>query len=123
MLPKLVYSKVVQALKKMKEHWDLDRVENPNMAPYEIDIPLRAKIETAMREGGMHLPRDAKERTVEGTFDYLRSKGLIVRSPYGGHFFPLPPGAVIPTKEQLMKRINADIDRKFFGKPVDFTDD
>lgn len=123
MLPKLVYSKVVQSLKKMKVHWDQDRVDNPNMAPYEIDMSLKAHIETALREGKIGLSRTEKEVVINETIDYLRDKGMIVRSPYGGHIFPLPPGAVIPTKEEMIKRTQREIDQKFFGKPKDFTDE
>lgn len=116
MLPKLVYSKVLQSLRKMKIAWDQDRVDNPQLAPYEIDISLKMHIEAAMREGKMNMSIADREVVVIETIDYLRSKGLIVKSPYGGHIFPLPDGVSIPTKEEMVKRAKEEVDRAFFGK-------
>ena len=122
MLPKLVYSKIVQSLKKMKVNWDQDRIDNPKTVPYEIDMSLRSAIERHIRERHMHLSRQDMQRVVDETVEYLFNKGLIVKRPYGGHFFSLPEDTVLPTKEELVKQLNAAAD-KFFGKPKDFTDD
>lgn len=123
MLPKQVYSKIVQSLRDLKKSWDQDRVENPNQVPYEIDMSLRAAIERHVREGRVNCyGRQDMAILVDQTIEYLAAKGLIVKSPYGGHMFQVPVGTVLPTKEQFIKQTEAKLDR-FFGKPKDFTDD
>ena len=119
-LPKLTYSKVIQSLKKLQQHWEQDRKENP--VPYEIDTSLRRAIETAMRETNVTGPNQYKQNMVDETIEYLYHKGIIIKSPYGGHYFPLPPGTQLPTKEQLIKATTDKINQQFFGKPKDFTD-
>lgn len=111
MLPKLVYSKVIQSLKKMEINWKQDRIDNPKMAPYEIDSSLVMSIENAMREGHMGMNLQDKKRVVQETFEYLVNKGLIVKSPYGGHIFPLPEGTIIPTKNELIRQIEYSLRR------------
>ena len=129
MLPKPVYSKIVQALKKMRVAWEADRAEDPNRAPYEIDIQLKSIIEREMREGRMSMNNATRDQHVQETFEYLVKQKLITGSPYGGHFFPLPEGTTIPTKEEVVAQIKKTIGRQnrttydpFFGKPQDFND-
>jgi hypothetical protein len=129
MLPKPVYSKIVQALKKMRVAWEADRAEDPNRAPYEIDSQLKMTIEREMREGRMSMDNTTRDQKIQETFAYLEKQGLITKSPYGGHFFPLPKDTVIPTKEELIAQTKKTIGRQnrttydpFFGKPQDFND-
>ena len=129
MLPKQVYSKIIQALKKMKTAWEADRAEDPNRAPYEIDIQLKMTIEREIREGRMSMNNADRDQQINETIAYLENKGLITKSPYGGHFFPLPDGTTIPTKEELIAQTKKTLGRQnrttydpFFGKPQDFND-
>lgn len=123
MLPKPVYSKIIQELKKIKAAWDEDRAEDPKRAPYEIDSQLISTIEREMREGHVSLSIQAKKEKVNETLAYLEKQGLITKSPYGGYFFQLPQGTIIPTKDELIKATQRRIDQTFFGKPKDFTDE
>ena len=101
MLPKLVYSKVMQDLKRIRKNWDEDRAENPTRVPYEIDSELRYSIENAMREGGMRRDPEA----VQDTIEYLIGKKIVVGSPYGGIMFPLPEDAPpLPTRKDLIEQ-------------------
>lgn len=104
MLPKNVYSKVIQSLKKMKTDWDEDRKENPSTVPYEIDSQLTMSIENHMREGHVHCSRQERDRLVKETFEYLCSRNMIVKSPYGGHMFPIPKDMALPTREELIEQ-------------------
>lgn len=107
MLPKKAYSKVIQGLKKIKADWDEDRRENPNIAPYEIDSQLRGLIARSAREehANVHGNKDM-EILCDQTIKYLVSKGILVGSPYGGVFFPLPEDhAPLPSKEELVKDV------------------
>lgn len=105
-LPKRIYSNVIQGLKKMHKSWLEDRAENPHVVPYEIDSCLKMLIERCMNEGRMVTHgRENRERIVLATMSYLVEKGLIVKSPYGGHFFPLPDDTVLPSKEQLISNV------------------
>lgn len=122
MLPKLVYSKVLQSLTKIRKNWDEDRKENPTQVPYEIDSELKMAIERQIREGKVNCNKRDMEILTSKTIDYLASKGLIIKSPYGGHMFPLPAGVELPTKEAFIKQTKAHLDT-FFGKPKDFTDE
>jgi len=107
MLPKNVYSKVLQGLNHIRKQWDEDRAEDPKRVPYEIDMQLRLLIERCMREGKVR----RSEEFIRWTVDYLVEKGLIVRSPYGGHMFPLPPDAEpLPSKEEFIKQLESKID-------------
>jgi len=108
----------------MKQAWDKDRIDHPETVPYEIDHSLKSNIERHVREGRVQYigGRSGMEVVVNETIEYLVTKGLIIKSPYGGHMFPLPTGIVLPTKEQFIKQTEAKLD-KFFGKPKDFTDD
>lgn len=109
MLPKKVYSKVLQSLRKIKERWEEDRQEDPRLVPYEIDLELRGCIEMHMREGHVNFGgRSNREAKIDETVSYLREKGLIFRGPYGGHFPVDVDEETIPTKEQLV----ADIKRR-----------
>jgi len=122
MIPRPVHSKIMQSLRKMKEAWDQDRIDNPSQVPYEIDMSLKASIERHVREGRVqHNGRQGMEALIQETYDYLLKKGNIIKSPYGGHMFPLPEGVTLPTKEQFIKQTEAKLD-KFFGKPKDFND-
>lgn len=106
MLPKAVYSKVIQGLRHIRKQWDEDRAEDPKRVPYEIDSQLRSMIERCIREG--HMRRSAG--LVDWTIDYLVEKGEIVRSPYGGHMFPLPPDAEpLPSKEEFIRQVESKI--------------
>jgi hypothetical protein len=105
MLPKIVYGKVMGSLKKMRTNWEQDRVENPNTVPYEIDISLRHSIETHMREGGVSVNRHVREQMIDEAFEYLVKQGTIVKSPYGGHMFPLPEGTTLPTREEFIETV------------------
>lgn len=109
MLPKRTFSLVMQQLKKIKKNWDEDRLENPNIAPYEITSQLKNAIEHAMRETSVSGSRTAKERAVDECIAYLINKGHIIGSPYGGVMFPLPEGQKLPSKEEMVK----DIQRRF----------
>ncbi len=121
-LPKLVYSKVIQSLKSLKQSWDEDRKENPTKVPYEIDTSLKGMIERHIREGKVYCNNRDMAVLVQWTVNYLLQKGTIVKSPYGGIYFPLPEGTVLPTKEEFTKQTMAKYD-SFFGKPKDFTDE
>jgi len=107
MLPKAVYSKVLQGLKHIRKQWDEDRAEDPKRVPYEIDSQLRSLIERCMREGKMRRSEDL----VQWTINYLVEKGHIVWSPYGGLMFPLPPDAEpLPSKEEFLRDVESRID-------------
>jgi len=80
MLPKPVYSKIIQALKKMKQAWDEDRAEDPKRAPYEIDSELKRTIEREMREGRVSMNNAARDQEIKETFAYLVKQGVIVGS-------------------------------------------
>lgn len=119
MLPKKAYSKVIQGLKHIKKQWDEDRAENPNIAPYEIDSQLRRLIARCAREerANVHGNKDM-EILCDKTIKYLVEKKILVGSPYGGVFFPLPEGhAPLPSKEQLIADTKKKMDdMDFFGK-------
>jgi hypothetical protein len=100
----------------MKIDWDADRIENPKAVPYEIDNQLKGLIERSVREEHMQIHgRHHMEEIVGNTVEYLIGAKVIVRSPYGGVFFPLPDDAVILTKEELIRETKAKLDT-FFGK-------
>lgn len=87
LLPKQAYSKLMQSIKRIKEHWNADRQENA--LPYDIDHSLKSAIdgcitEFRIRAGGL----EGRTRLIEGVICYLRDKGIIIKSPYGGHWFP-----------------------------------
>ena len=106
MLPKADYSKVIQGLRHIRKQWDEDRAEDPKRVPYEIDNQLRSLIERCMREGKMR----RSEGMVQWTIDYLVEKGQIVRSPYGGLMFPLPPDAEpLPSREEFLWDVESKI--------------
>lgn len=112
MLPKKTFSLVVQGLKRIEKSWLEDRIENPHIAPYEIDIELKMLIERVMRDTHVHGSRSEKENMVQGCIEYLLKTGKIVGSPYGGTMFKLPENhAEIPTKEQLIESVNKRIDK------------
>ena len=119
MLPKKAYSKVIQGLKHIKKQWDEDRAENPNIAPYEIDSQLRRLIARCAREehANVHGNKDM-EILCDKTIKYLVEKKILVGSPYGGVFFPLPEGhAPLPSKERLIADTKKKMDdMDFFGK-------
>jgi hypothetical protein len=119
MLPKKAYSKVIQGLKHIKKQWDEDRAENPNTTPYEIDSQLRSLIARCAREehANVHGNKDM-EILCDQTIKYLVSKKILVGSPYGGVFFPLPEDhAPLPSKEELIKDIKAKMTNDaFFSK-------
>lgn len=112
MLPRPVYNKVLASLKFIKKQWDEDREENPSSVPYDIDSSLRMAIERHMREGHVRYHGSShREQLIDGTVDYLREKGLIVRSPYGGHMFPLPDDHdPLPSKDELVEDIKKRLD-------------
>lgn len=106
MLPKATYSKIIQGLRHIRKQWDEDRAEDPKRVPYEIDSQLRAMIERRLREGHVR----CNESTVSWTIDYLAEKGEIVRSPYGGYMFPLPPDAEpLPSKEEFLRDVESKL--------------
>lgn len=129
MLPKPVYSKIIQALKKMRIAWEADRAEDPKRAPYEIDNQLKMTIEREMREGRMSMNNADRDQKIQETFSYLEKQGIITKSPYGGYMFKISDGTAIPTKEELIDQTKKTIGRQnrttydpFFGKPQDFND-
>lgn len=112
MLPKPVYSKIIQALKKMKTEWDEDRAEDPKRAPYEIDGQLRMTIEQEIRKGKVNCHGIQNTKIlIDQTIEYLLKQNIIAKSPYGGNFFPLPKDTVIPTKEELMIQVKNKLDQ------------
>ena len=87
LLPKQAYSKLMQKIKKIRENWNADRQENT--LPYDIDHSLKSAIsncitESRIRTGG----NEGRERLIADVIDHLASKGMIIKSPYGGHWFP-----------------------------------
>lgn len=111
MLPKLVFSKILQSLKKIENSVREDRKENPNATPLEIDSCLRMAIETEIRIGGVGRDRKTNEKMINETIEYLVSKKLIIKTGYGGHTIPLIEGEKpLPSKEEVIKQIEAQID-------------
>lgn len=118
MLPKRAFSKVQQALKKMRADWLEDRRENPNQVPYEIDSQLKRVIAGALREERVTGSRDYIDDLTADCFDYLVSKGQLIQSPYGGHMFPLPEDhAPLPSaKEHRQQVLKQMANQGFFGR-------
>ncbi len=46
LLPKQVYSKLIQGLRPIREAWEKDRLEDLNRPPYDIEYSLRRLIPT-----------------------------------------------------------------------------
>jgi len=108
MLPKTVYSKVIQGLRHIKKQWDDDRLEDPKRVPYEVDNQLRSMIERCMQEGKMQRSTVA----IQDTIDYLLEKKELMKSPYGGIMFPLPTDAEpLPSKEEFIKQTKQIMDQ------------
>jgi len=107
MLPKAVYSKVIQGLRKIKEDWEEDRVDNPESVHYEIDSELKRLIKHCILEGRVNCHGNMdREILTDQTIDYLIKKKILVGSSYGGVSFPLPEGhKKLPSKEEFIKEI------------------
>lgn len=103
MLPKIVYGKVLTSLKKMRTNWEQDRLDHPNTVPYEIDESLRYVIEKHLRDSGTRLDPHSRYQMISEAFDYLVKQNLIVKSPYGGHMFPMPEGTKLPTRQEIIE--------------------
>jgi hypothetical protein len=90
MLPRPVYNKVLQDLKRIKKSWDEDGAEDPNKTTYDISLELASSIEHAIKTGKVncHGQQDI-DILVDQTCKYLLKTGLIIRSPYGGYSFPI----------------------------------
>jgi len=97
--PKSVHSKIMQSLKHIKKQWDEDREENPHLVPSEITGQLNNAIRRHLSEARLGYNKDMLSEEIA----YLVKKGIIVESPYGGHFFPLDAGVVLPSKEDLIR--------------------
>lgn len=113
MLPKNIYSKVIQGLKPIKAAWDKDRQENPHLTPYEVTHQVKNLIERCITEGKMkHLGGViGRQNIVEETIEYLTDRGILMASPYGGEvMFPIDK-STIPTKEQVIQQAHKQMDQ------------
>jgi hypothetical protein len=106
MLPKRVYSKVVQRLKSMNEAWLLDRAEHPRQTPYEIDVEFRNFVERTLRDEKVYYRSNIeRDYAINELFSYLVKTGKIVKSSYGGHMFSLPKDHdPLPGPEEMRKQ-------------------
>ncbi len=109
-LPKKVFTALVGDLKRIKADWDQDRLEKPNLAPYEVDSQIASLIRHHMRE--IRASGDTRKDTliVEEFIAYMIKQGTLMKSPYGGTMFKIDV-ATIPAKEELVKQIHATIDK------------
>ena len=112
MLPKKVYSQVLQKLRHIKTQWDEDRIENPKRVPYEIDSQLRHLIDACITEGHVHCHGNKnREILIDQTVNYMVEKGILIGSPYGGVMFPLPVDAPpLPSEEELIAEIHRQLE-------------
>lgn len=110
LLPKQVYSKLIQGLRPIRESWEKDRLEDLSRPPYDIEHSLRSLIDRCITEGRMHVGGNRnREILTDKVIKYLLDKGLITKCPYGGYYFPLPDGTKLPTLEEYSATIKENL--------------
>ena len=95
MLTKRTYNQVLAAIKQFKvRNFDVDRKENPTIAPCEYRSSLERIIEDTARKNGERV----SQQTVQGTLEYLCKLNILV--PFvGGYTFK--SDEVLPTEEEV----------------------
>lgn len=115
LLPKQVYSKLIQGMRPLREDWEKDRLEDLNRPPYDVEHSLRRLIDRCITEGRMHVGGSRnRELLASKVIDYLLEKGLITKCPYGGYYFPLPEGTKLPTIEEYSATIRDSLHKLDF---------
>lgn len=84
-LPKIAYNQVLKRLIKIKANWDEDRIDHPDILPYDIDIELRSNIQEVMQENHIRYTTEH----VDAVIHYLIDSGKLAGNCYGGITFPL----------------------------------
>ncbi len=99
---KAVYKKFLKSIEHFKKQDDLDRQESPRQIPLEWDSSIKNSIRGLCREDR----RKYSDGFADELFEHVVELGLMIKSPYGGHMFPLPPNAEpLPTREQFVADI------------------
>lgn len=104
---KHTFKKLIKSIEHLKSQDDLDRKENPSRVPMEWDSSIKELIRISCREDHKRYTEDFANNFIE---EMLVEKGLLVKSPYGGHMFPLPAGVTLPSKEEFVAMIHAKLD-------------
>ena len=104
---KAVYKKFLKAVEHFKKQDDVDRQESPRQVPLEWDSSIKDSIRRLCREDR----RRYSDEFADELFDHLVELNLMIKSPYGGHMFPLPPNSEpLPTREEFVEDIKRRLD-------------
>lgn len=104
---KVVYKKFLKAIEHFKKQDDLDRQESPRLIPLEWDPSIKNSIRKLCQEDR----RRYSEEFAEELLEHATGLGLLIKSPYGGHMFPLPPNSdPLPTREEFVADIKQRLD-------------
>lgn len=101
---KHTFKKLMKSIEFLKAQDDLDRKESPKRIPIEWDSSIKERIRNACREDKKQYTEAFANNFIE---EMLVEKGILIKSPYGGHMFP--HNQTLPSKEEFIASIHKEL--------------